>query len=214
MNEIKSRIEQFAKGMQKSHPIFVKAARGEINRAQIERYLKSIHFLVGHTPVHLKLAARRSSELREPALELWFRSKFGEEIGHDQWAADDLRRVSGNTAATQGEDVLPAMKELISEIEAAIERDPKLYLSYIFLAEYLTVLAGPPWLVLLERHCGIPRASMTVVGNHAELDKEHVASASRELGDLIEPDDVPRLLEALERFIERYDGFFAQVADC
>ena len=93
-----------------------------------------------------------------------------------------------------------------------IDDDPALYLAYILFAEQLVVILGPEWLELLEARCGIPRSSMTVIGNHAELDKEHVESALEEIDDLVgDPRKLPRMRDALRRSIGFFDRFCVEV---
>jgi hypothetical protein len=100
------------------------------------------------------------------------------------------------------------MLAMIAFIERVIDEDPALYLAYILFAEYLVVLLGPQWLELLESRCGIPRTSMTVIGNHAELDREHVAEAFEVIDALVgDPQKLPAMRRVLRDTIACFEAF-------
>ena len=46
-------------------------------------------------------------------------------------------------------------------------------------------MIGPRWLALLEERCGVPQSSMTAVGNHVELDREHAEEGFAVIDDLV-----------------------------
>ena len=106
----------------------------------------------------------------------------------------------------------PSTRALLAFLESTIDEDPALYLAYILFAEYLVVLLGPEWLTLLEERCGIPRSSMTVIGNHVELDKEHVEEALAHIDDLVsDPRKLSRMREVLLQTIEHFERFCDEV---
>lgn len=74
------------------------------------------------------------------------------------------------------------------------------------------MLLGPDWLDMLERRCGIPRAAMSVVGNHAELDRDHVRAALDEIDELVgAPEKLPALRRVLEQSIDHFERFCEDV---
>ena len=77
------------------HPLLLAARAGRVSPLTVAKYLRSVLYLVRHTPVHLALA-QKSAEARG-ALELarFFAHKAGEEQGHDAWAESDLREMRG-----------------------------------------------------------------------------------------------------------------------
>lgn len=203
-------IEGFAAAGKANNPLFVRAASGELTPAHIGKYLSNIHQLVLHTPIHLQRARAEAKRRGDEALAAHFARRFSEEDGHDAWAERDLARVA--PLRPKRVDVCESMQALFTFIERTIDEDPALYLAYILFAEYLTVLVGPEWLDLLEERCGIPRASMTVVSNHAELDREHVATALEEIDALVgDPSKLPRLRSVLDETFAIYDRFCDEV---
>jgi hypothetical protein len=89
--------------------------------------------------------------------------------------------------------------------------DPKLYLAYILFAEYLIVLGAGEWLALLETRCGIPASSLSAVGNHVELDKDHVTQEMAVLNELVHPEDTRALGEVIDRSADLWDTFSAEL---
>lgn len=200
-------IERYSVRMRRSNPLYSRAADGTLTADHVARYLTAIHSLVLHTPVHLKDAEARARACGAVGLATHFREKLGEEQGHDEWAANDLNAVASRAASTTPA-VHPEMQQLIAFIEHVIERDPELYLAYILFAEYLTVLLGAEWLDLLESRCGIPKRSMSVIGNHAELDKRHVGEALATIDALVaEPRKLPAMREVVTTAMARFDSF-------
>jgi hypothetical protein len=109
---------------------------------------------------------------------------------------------------------LQSIRDLVTFLATTIDRDPVLYLSYILFAEYLIVLLGPEWLRMLEERCGIPRSSMTVIGNHIELDREHVEEALDQIDALVsDPHKLPSMRAVLLETFAYFDRFCADVTD-
>jgi hypothetical protein len=93
-----------------------------------------------------------------------------------------------------------------------VVEEPALLLAYIFLAEYLTVVVGGRWLRLLEERCGISQAKVTVVANHVELDRDHVAEGMHVLDELAGGRHLgPRMLEVVRESLRFYEAFWEEV---
>jgi pyrroloquinoline quinone (PQQ) biosynthesis protein C len=209
LNEEINRQVSAARG---HNPLLTKAEDGSLGPRMIARYLANVHQLVKHTPIHLLRARDRAKDRGDLALARHFEHKLEEEAGHDQWAEKDREGLARRSGATATDAVVPAMSEMLAFIESLIDRDPTLYLAYILFAEQLVVLMGPEWLSLLETRCGIPRSVMTVVGNHAELDKDHVAEALDVIDALVgDPAKLPAMREALLGSIEHFQRFCVDV---
>lgn len=201
-------IERYAARMPHHNPLYYRAADGTLRAEHLARYLKNVHGLVLHTPVHLERAEARAAALGDGALAAHFRHKRGEEAGHDAWAERDLDRVSQTIKARAPLALHPTMTALLRFLEDTIDGDPARYLAYILFSEYLIVLLGPAWLELLEARCGIPKSSMTVIGNHAELDREHVAEAFEVIDRLVgDPRKLGPMRAVLRESIARFDAF-------
>lgn len=209
---LRNEIEQYAARMPTENPLYERAAEGKLRASHLASYLANVHYLIRHTPVHLSRAESRARALGDQALARHFVQKCAEEAGHDVWAQRDWARVSGEIRLPADADVLPTMTSLVDFIAEIIDEDPAQYLAYILFAEYLIVLLGPAWLTLLEERCGIPRSSMTVIGNHAELDREHVEEALDQIDALVgDPKKLSPMRRVLHDAIAHFDAFCAEV---
>ena len=213
-NALRVEIERYAAKMPRSNPLFYKAVDGTFTPVRMTVYLANVHHLVCHTPIFLVRARNRARQLGDACLAEHYEHKFGEEQGHDAWADRDIERMSAMSTVPVKRDVLPSIRDLVGFLATTIDEDPTLYLSYILFAEYLIVLLGPEWLRMLEERCGIPRSSMTVIGNHIELDREHVEEALDQIDDLVgDPGKLPRMREVLLEVLAHFDRFCAEVTE-
>lgn len=205
-------IIRYASKSRLKNPLFVRAENGTMTPELIASYLANVHQLIIHTPIHL-LKARAVAQSRGDAeLARHFEHKLAEEAGHDAWAATDRDGLAKKTGARASDAVTPTMGLLLGHIEGLIDADPALYLAYILFAEQLTVLMGGEWLALLESRCGIPKGLMSVVGNHSELDKDHVAEALDQIDALVgDPSKLPAMREALATSMAKFDAFCFEV---
>lgn len=209
---LRAEIDRYAVEMRRSNPLFTKAEDGTLSAGCIARYLANIHSLIRYTPTYLARARDRARERGDDHLAAHYQHKRGEEVGHDEWAERDFHRVSAQASKRVHRETLPAIDDLIAYLAKLIDEDPALYLAYILFTEQLIVILGSEWLTLLEDRCGIPRSSMTVVANHAELDKEHVEEALEEIDDLVgDPTKLPKMREALLESISYFHRFCVEV---
>lgn len=208
-------IERFAAGRCRKNALFLKAERGELDRACVRAYLADIHYLVSQTPSCLRFARDKALERDDPKLAAHFAVKLEEEVGHEAWADRDLSSLSGLSGApARVAETSGAMQHLVTFIRRTIDREPALYLSYILFAEYFTVVIGPEWLRLLEENCGIPRSSMTVIGNHIELDRQHVEDALGQIDDLVDdPGQLAPMREVLLASMTHFETFCTELAE-
>lgn len=195
-NLVKSEVETFYSQLKTDSLFFRATEQGQVSEATLSLFISNLHYLVSHTPLHLQLAKRISTDRGHHKLATYFSQKIEEETGHDQWAATDL--VSLKSTLPPSSQITGAMLSLVDTVESLIRRSPYLYLPYIFQAEYLTVIGAPEWFELLESRCHIDRSKVSIVANHAELDKHHAAEGvdflNQELAQGASPDEVRTVL--------------------
>jgi hypothetical protein len=209
---MKSTVENYYRRASDSNPLFRNARLGRLKPENINAYLSNILYLIQHTPTHLSYAKAKAKERKMDDLAVFFGTKMHEEDGHDKWAESDLSEMNKKFGATPDKNLSPHIVHLVKYIKEIIDRDPSLYVSYIFLAEYFTVLIAPNWLEDLEKNCGIPRSMMSVIGNHAELDKEHVAEDLRQIELLLgHVKNAEPFLETLKTAITLHENFCSEV---
>jgi pyrroloquinoline quinone (PQQ) biosynthesis protein C len=205
---LRTEIERYAVRMRRSNPLFFKAEDGTLTAENIANYLVNVRYILTFSPIYLRRARDGARRLGDERLAMHYEHKFDEEVGHDVWAERDIASVSKQATAHLGCDPVPSAKALIGYLGGVIDEDPALYLAYILFVEYLTVLAGPDWLQLLEDRCGIPRSSMSVIANHAELDRDHVEEALDCIDELVgDPRKLARMREVLLESIVYFERF-------
>lgn len=210
---LRAHIETYAASSKERNALFTSAAKGAMTAEHVTLYLANVRVVVGHTPVHLARAREAATLRKDYALAAHFDERIREEEGHEAWAVEDLAKVS-RRAKEARTDVLDSTRSLLEYIEGVIDEDPTLYLAYILFTEYLIVLVGPAWLEMLEERCGIPRSAMTVIANHAELDKTHVQEALDKIDDLVAaPEKLPALKRVLEGSIAKFELFCEEVVN-
>jgi len=211
-NALRVEIDRYAVEMRRSNPLFTRAEDGTLTADCIATYLANIHYLICYTPAYLARARDRAAALGDAELAAHYQHKRGEEVGHEAWAERDLERVAPRALRPVERQAVPSMHELVAYLADLIDHDPVLYLSYILFAEHLLVVLGPEWLEMLETRCGIPRSSMTVIGNHIELDKEHVEAALEQIDLLVgDPSKLPQMRRALRATMTYFDRFCVEI---
>ena len=206
---LKDHIESYAARSRTENALFRGAEEGTLRPSHVALYLANVREIVLHTPVYLARARDVAERRGREDLAAHYARRLGEEVGHDQWAERDLRALRD---APRERPILPSTRALLAWLAEVIDEDPALYLAYILFAEYLVVLLGPDWLARLEACCGIPKGAMTVIGNHAELDRDHVATSLPEIDRLVDdPTRFPALRAVLERSIAHFETFSREV---
>jgi len=205
---IKAKTERYADYLIKEEPYFKRLQAGTLEAISYAKFLVCIRYLVQHTPIHLKLAIDQSKNI--PALQAFFKSKFVEEQGHDQWATDDLNKIKHLLPEGKSFDTPTAeIKTYVRMIESLIKEDPHFYPSYIFYTEYLTVLVGAVMDDGLTNKCGFGKKVATIVTDHAELDKHHISEGEKAISDLVDSDKYyARSMEIIDDIIEAHKRMF------
>ncbi|MBY0371429.1 hypothetical protein K2X33_12125 [bacterium] len=205
------KVAKWASLQAQQSPFFVNTRNGSLKPRNLFHYLNNVHYMIAKTPHHLKSAQAEALRRNEPELAAYFASKIHEEVDHDLWAARDVERLVEKFDVRDQRRVSFYVLALENYVFALIKEDPSLYLAYIFLAEYLTVVASPEWLRDLEKACNLPTNFVTVVKNHSELDKEHAAELLHDLDRLAGHCAVEKMLSSLEMAMHLYERFFEEV---
>jgi len=212
-NALRIDIEQWV-GRRGENAVFANAMAGTMTGDRLSRYLASLHYMIQHTPIHLKRARERARTLGDEALCRHFEHKFGEEQGHDVWAENDLETLERTHQSTSRGEVMPGALLLARHIEATIDDKPALYLAYIAFVEYMTVMVGPEWMSYLEERCGIARTNVSVIDEHIELDREHAEEGFAVMDDLVgDPAMLTPMRDALRQFMAMFDTYCAEAMD-
>lgn len=209
--ELKARMQRHLDALRERNPLPRKAREGTLTLQQFHDYLNNLVYFFRHTVIHFAIARDRSAELGRDDLVAFFDEKIREETGHERWALNDLRRSGKVQDDVDLSRVAPATHRLLAYSVDLIERDPELFLAYMFYHEYMTVLGGPQLLADLEERCGIPREQVSAIAFHVELDQHHVEDDLAGIERVVErsPEKASQLLEVLDRTAQVADEFYA-----
>jgi hypothetical protein len=207
--QLQAELDLYAQELWRSSPLHAGALAGALDGETVTRYLNNILYLIRFTPIYLTQAHEEAKRRGWADLAAFYLEKRGEEQGHDQWALEDLAGL-GKKAGEGAEHVTASFKTLVKELGELISDDPTLYLGYIFFSEYLTVVLGPRWLAALRERCGI-HSELTVVGNHVELDKDHVLDDLKAMSSLVPEEKHAPMMAALARYKALYSAFSREV---
>lgn len=171
--QVKSEIETLSNDLILSNPFLLKAQDGSLTREEVIAYLVNLRFSLSHAGKFLLLAEDRALELGWIDLAAVFSRKAREEIGHDQWATEDIARL-----AEQPKDsptVAEAIHSLLGFVYYLADKDPRFLLCYLTFIESFTVSAAPGFLAAMQKHLGLSREDLTAVSKHEEADRKHSA---------------------------------------
>jgi hypothetical protein len=208
---LRTDIESWA-ARRNERALFHMARDGKLTAAMVKRYIANVTWSIRRTAGHMKDARDRALELGHDPVAKFYAEKIHEEAGHEAWGDADLESLTRLVAAPPA--IIASFVELDAYVSEIIEKDPALYLAYLALAEYVTVLLGPELLQNIHEHCGVPRTSMTVVDNHIDLDRDHAEENFGVLDDLVvDPRMLAPLREALAKMLEFFDRFCEEVTE-
>lgn len=202
-------IQNHFRTLKRQNSFYQRIFNGQLTAAELTRFLQNVSFLTAHTPEHLTLAVTTARAQGHEALALYFEEKRHEEVGHDQWGAEDVAALKQRFQITQDQiGIVPEMQMLVASNQAMIMRDPFQYFIYILYAEYFTVLAGPACVTAIEKNKKIPPGMMTIISKHAELDQEHIAEWAQDAEKVgLKPEHCADYRKVLDGIMDRYSLF-------
>ncbi len=172
---LKERVASDLERLWKDNPLAEAVKSGSMSQRQLHDYLNNLMYFFRHSVLHLDIARRRALELGMSEVAAFYELKIQEEKGHDRWAQQDLAANGRPQDDVDLARVAPATHRILANSVDLIERDPELYLVYMFYHEYMTVIGAERFLGALDQNCGVPEDRVTAVTYHAKLDVDHVA---------------------------------------
>jgi hypothetical protein len=202
-------IQAYFKTLKQNNSFYQRIFNGRLTGAELACFLQNVSFLTAHTPEHLTLAVTTARAQGHGALALYFEEKRTEEVGHDQWGAEDLAALKKRFTITQDQiGILPEMQLLVASNQGMILRDPFQYFIYVLYAEYFTVLAGPACIAAIEKNNKIPPGMMTIISKHAEVDQQHIAEWAKDAEKVgLNPAHCAAYRLVLDDIMNRYSFF-------
>ncbi len=169
---VKLRIEELSEEMWKKNPFFEVARTSKLPPSSLRKYLSGLEMLFKASYRNLSLAADKASANGDEELARFFSAKRDEELGHDQWARDDLKFVSAPEKGSMPK-VQPESAQFICDFGHYLaDLDPFYYLGYVSFAEYMTTYLGPRFLECTSEN-GLDKSKISALSNHVVLDVGH-----------------------------------------
>lgn len=213
-DKVKQEIEAATKNLLDKNIFIQKARKGDLSKEQISRHIKNILYSIEFTPTHLKTASERLKACGQPEIALFMDEKFNEEVGHDHWAKADLANLGSSNRIQHDKDLTKGIIELVKYIEVLVNNEPLKYIAYMTFVEYFTVLAAPEFLDCVEKKCGVPRTSLSVVSKHGELDKHHTDDDLNAIEKFVDsPQKKREFLNVIYKTAEILDHHFTECAE-
>jgi hypothetical protein len=194
--------------------VYKAAEEGILTPGQLSYYLRNLGWIMNETFGSIEMAAAESFSRSRPLAGEYFAKKLREEVGHGTWAREDAERLEGDFSFDRsGHSPSEAALSLLRLQKHHIKVNPTLFLTYIFFAEYLTVVVGPEWMRLLTEKCGFDRRHFGVIDTHAELDKDHTKENMIDMELLSQEAGLGRdeMIGALEDYIGAYSRIFSDL---
>ena len=206
--ELKSTIEAWTEALWRRSELVQLTRRGALPERALALYLESLRFLFHHSQRNLVAAQLRARTLEHDRLAAIFGAKAAEEVGHDQWASQDLSRLA--PSAVQGVQPTENSRKLVAlQQELIAEHHPLCFLAYSLWAEYMTVRLGDAWLDALASN-GYARSAVTAVAKHVDADREHAAQGFSLLDQLWDGQPERALILSA---VERAQALFAAMCE-
>ncbi|MEM6537764.1 MAG: iron-containing redox enzyme family protein [Pseudomonadota bacterium] len=164
--------------------------RGEMTPDEYRSILREVFHHTRENP-QLQATAATFFRGRDREMVRSFYAHAASEIGHDQLALNDFTSLGGDPTAVPYENPLPATSALLAYgFYQIFNLNPVGYLGYLFFLEFTPTRSGGMLMGALET-TGIPRAAMTFLNDHTEIDVGHnrmmekyAASLIHDEGDL------------------------------
>lgn len=160
-------IKAFADTLSTRTKLLQLAEQGALNAEGMATYLHGLRQLFLGSCGNIAYAAERCTQIGRHELAVYFRDKYSEERGHDQWASADLKALPDDTKPQPA----PSVQRLVDYQRVLIEREPALFVVYMLWAEQFTILLGERWLRALATS-GFN--DVTAISKHLEADVGHV----------------------------------------
>lgn len=212
VQQLTNRITNNTQNMLRNNPLFCALRTRPPKKEELNQYLINVHYLISHTQPHLRLALISSVKAFKKDLSSYFFEKIFEEIGHEKWAEDDIKK---NNFSTQLSNELPvtSMKQLVEYLNSLASQSPIQYAVYILVSEYMTSNFGHEVLQLF-RATSKDSNQLSVLSNHVELDVEHSHGDEEKLQNLlagVSESEMSALLLTVETSIQLIDQSFKEI---
>lgn len=170
IEHIIAKVKKMTEHIINDSQFFICLSNGTADVAQLKYYLNNVAFMIGYTPIYLRLAEFLSKDAK---LKKFYVHKHHEEDGHNEWTYDDLNALGAAKRAVDDHHVHISMRRLVDLHLQSINKDPSIFLFYLYLAEYMVSNYGPVIIKHGIDRCGFSKKQLSVLIKHVDLDVGH-----------------------------------------
>jgi len=163
----------------KASGVFQSLAAGEVDRRAYARYLVNVYHYAQHSPQVISLAAARAVK-SHPALAAYLMHHATEEIGHEQWAYSDLRRLGLTDEEIRSSRPGTACTAMVGmEYFVASHWNPVALFGWLFVLEAFGDDVGH---FVADKLSSLGGGATRFLDGHGSADHDHI----REITDVVE----------------------------
>lgn len=147
--------------------------RGEISLAQYRAYMEDVYCYALHSSQVIGLAACRLA-LSHPALSQYLFWHAAEELGHDKWAAADLKDLGLSEAEIAAlTPSSPCLRMIGLEYYCAAQANPVGLFGWMFVLESVGGRVGGSIAQAIDRALGLQGKGVYFLDGHGKADSQH-----------------------------------------
>lgn len=192
------------------HPLAQAIATKQVTVAQYRTFMKDVYSYALHSPHIIALTAVRLFD-KAPNLAKYCVAHSAEEVGHDKWAASDLRDLGMTDKEIEGVRPSSACLRLIGlEYFYAQHLNPMGMMGWMFALESLGGDVGNSLAQALDQALDLKGKGTYFLGGHGEADIQHSQDLFNIIAETVKaPDDV----EAFERMALEGEQLYCEMMD-
>lgn len=208
---LKARVEHHCNEFNEKSPLLKLGRAGGVTHFHAAAYVINLEHLFFQNCNEI-LEGSKKYATNKVVGDFYFH-KWNEEKGHDAWARADWVKMSKTKTFERMPTVIPEMYELTSFLSQTMRECPYKYITYMFVAEYMTPILGPIWLQILNENLGIKANEVTALSKHIDLDVGHAMEVGEFLDSLNLSENIK---ESIVSFVDdlfiKYNDFFSALA--
>ncbi len=185
---------------------------GNTDPSFYRRYLENAWHYAQHSSVVIGLAGSRCVN-SHPALAEYLLHHALEELGHDEWALQDLAALGADMAAVHASRPVPACAAMIGfEYYTAGHANPAGLFGWLYVLEAMGDDLGHLVSEKVAASLSLPDGVNFLAG-HGEADEDHTREIIKQIKTNIPAADMPDVIHVAEVVADLYVRMFQEIGD-
>jgi heme oxygenase len=185
---------------------------GKADPAFYRRYLENVWHYAQHSSVVIGLAGSRCVN-SHPALAQYLLHHALEELGHDEWALEDLAALGADVAAARASRPVPACAAMIGfEYFTAGHANPAGLFGWLYILEAMGDDLGHLVAEKVAAGLSLPDGVRFLAG-HGDADEDHTREIIEQIKTNMPAADMPDVIHVAEVVADLYVRMFQEIGD-